>query len=71
MESNAEFVTVAEAAKELGLGESTVWLLMKQKGITRYRIPGQGKRTFLSRADLPRFKEPIAVKAEQTGKAAA
>lgn len=61
MSGDKEYLTVAEASKELGLGESTVWLLVKRTGITRYRIPGEGKKTFLKRSDLPKLKEPIAV----------
>ena len=56
-----EYLDVEQAAAELGLGQSTVWLLMKRAGVPRYRIPGRGKRTFLRRADLPRLKQPILV----------
>lgn len=71
MDTNAEYLTVAEAAREMGLGESTVWLLMKRHRIQRYRIPGEGKRTYLRRDDLPKLKQPIPVESEAKGKAAA
>lgn len=70
MDQHEEYVTVADAAQLLNLGESTVWLLLKRSDIQRYRIPGQGKRTYLRRADLPKLREPIPVTAE-VGKAAA
>ncbi len=67
-----EYIDVAQAAQELGLGQSTVWLLMKRANLPRYRIPGAGKRTFIRRSDLPRLKEPVRVdRREPEGKAAA
>ena len=67
-----EYIDVAQAAEELGLGQSTVWVLMKRADLPRYRIPGAGKRTFIRRSDLPRLREPIRVeKREPEGKAAA
>lgn len=71
MENDAEYLTVAELAKEWGLGESTVWLMVKRSDVTRYRIPGQGKRTFIKRSDLAKLREPIPVGVEHTKKAAA
>lgn len=61
MDEEAEYLTVADAAREMGLGESTVWLMLKRTNVTRYRIPGEGKRTYLKRSDLPRLKQPIPV----------
>ncbi len=67
-----EYIDVAQAAQELGLGQSTVWLLMKRANLPRYRIPGAGKRTFIRRSDLARLKEPVRVdRQEPEGKAAA
>ncbi len=61
MENEEEYLTVADAAKAMGLGESTVWLMLKRTDVTRYRIPGQGKRTYLKRSDLPLLKQPVPV----------
>ena len=67
-----EYLNIAQAAAELGLGQSTVWLLLKRADLPRYRIPGHGKRTFIRRSDLPRLIEPIPVrKGAPKGKAAA
>lgn len=71
MENDAKYLTVAELAKEWGLGESTVWLMVKRSDVTRYRIPGQGKRTFIKRGDLAKLREPIPVGVEHAKKAAA
>jgi hypothetical protein len=45
--------------------------MVKRSDVTRYRIPGQGKRTFLKRSDLAKLREPIPVGAEHVKKAAA
>jgi len=71
MDNESDYLTVADLAKEWSLGESTVWLMVKRSGITRYRIPGQGKRTFIKRRDLPKLREPIPVGVEHVKKAAA
>ncbi len=67
-----EYIDITDAAKELGLGRSTVWLLVRRAGIPRYRIPGEGKRTFIRRADLPLLKQPVRIDERKSeGKAAA
>ncbi len=49
-----EFVTVAEAAARLGLSERTVWDVVRRGAVVRYRLPGQGKTTFVRWPDLER-----------------
>ncbi len=67
-----EYLDIAQAAKELSLGQSTVWLLLRRSGIPRYRIPGEGKRTFIRRSDLPLLKQPVRIdQPGPEGKAAA
>ncbi len=61
MDDQEEYLTVAQAATAMGLGESTVWLMLKRTEVTRYRIPGQGKRTYLKRSDLALLKQPVPV----------
>ncbi len=56
-----DFLDIAQAAQELGLGQSTVWLLLKRTDIPRFRIPGEGKKTFIRREDLPRLKQPVPI----------
>lgn len=61
MEDRGEFLSIEEAARELSLGQSTVWLLLKRSDVDRFRIPGEGKKTFIRRQDLPRLKAPVLV----------
>ncbi len=67
-----DYLDIAQAAAELGLGQSTVWLLLKRSNVPRYRIPGHGKKTFIRRNDLPQLKQPIPVEERRSrGKVAA
>jgi hypothetical protein len=68
MVDNDEYVDIPQAAQELGLGQSTVWLLLKDSDIPRFRIPGEGKRVFLRRADLPKLKRPIPIGTSRRGR---
>jgi hypothetical protein len=46
------------------MGESTAWLLIKRHDLSRYRMPGQGKRTFIHRGDFERaYRTPVPVQA--------
>lgn len=63
-----DYIGVEDAARELGLGQATVWLLLKRRPeLTRYRIPGRGKRTFIRRTDPPRLREPVPVARGRAG----
>lgn len=65
-----DLVTVRQAASEYEMGESTVWLLIKRHELDRFRVPGQGKKTFVRRADLDRaLRTPVPI--EPSKKAAA
>lgn len=60
-----ELITVLEAAELYDMGESTAWLLIKRAQLPRYRRPGQGKRTFIRRADFDRaYHTPVPVESE-------
>ena len=64
-----ELITVKQAAEEYDMGESTAWLLIKRHELDRYRMPGQGKKTFVRRGDFARaYQTPVPV---QTKKEAA
>lgn len=57
-----DLVTVRQAAKDYEMGESTVWLLIKRHDLDRYRVPGQGKKTFVRREDLDRaLRTPVPI----------
>ena len=58
-DQSAELVTVEQGADRLKVSERTVWDVMRRHAIERYRLPGQGKTTFLRWPDLERaFKTP-------------
>lgn len=61
-----ELITVKQAAEEYGMGESTAWLLIKRHEIDRYRMPGQGKKTFIRRDEFDRaYQTPVPVQAKK------
>ncbi len=67
-----DLLSVREIAEELGIGESTAWLLIRRHNLTRYRMPARGKTTLIRREDVERaYRTPIAVSDEAAKKAAA
>lgn len=67
-----ELQTVKDLAEAYEMGESTVWLLIRRHDLPRYRMPGQGKKTFIRRGDFDRaYRTPVPVKRAEEGKAAA
>ena len=49
-----ELLSVKQAASELAMGESTMWLLIKRHGLPRFRLAGRSKTTFVRRGDVLR-----------------
>lgn len=49
-----ELITVDRAREVFGLSERVVWYLIRDHGLQRYRLPGEGKRTFVRIGDLAR-----------------
>jgi len=66
------YVALDDAAKELGISRALLWRLVKQRGITRYKQPGE-RRTLVRRADLVGLREPVPIvdRSGPEGKAAA
>jgi len=57
-----DLITVLNAAQEFEMGESTAWLLIKRHDLPRFRLPGQGKRTFIRRSDFEEaYRTPMPV----------
>jgi predicted DNA-binding transcriptional regulator AlpA len=57
-----ELASVPELAEELGMGESTAWLLVKRYDLPRFRLPGHGKTTFVRRSDFEEARQtPILI----------
>ncbi len=54
------------AAEELGISRPTLYRLIEQYGVKKYKLPGN-RRTLLRRDDLERLRQPQ----EREGKAAA
>ena len=61
------YVTVKEAAAELGVSEATMWNVLKRHEIDRYRQPGY-RETRIKREDLERLRQPIKLDAPQRGR---
>lgn len=65
-----ELIDVYTAAEELGFSRMTLYRLMKQYGIKRYKIPGR-RRMMLRRGDLDALREPREWDEARGSKAAA
>jgi len=65
--SGDDYLTVEEGAGDLGVSEATMWNLIKQHEIDRYRFPGN-RRTHIKREDLERLRQPIKLDAPQRGR---
>ncbi len=50
-----EFLSIDEAARELGVSRRTIERLLIREGIARFRRPGD-RRHFVRRADVLRFR---------------
>ncbi len=57
-----ELVDATAAMRELGITERRFWHAVRDRGLARYRIPGEGKKTFVLRAELERaVTEPVLI----------
>lgn len=54
---SSSFVDVYEAAAELGVSKPTIYRLMKEHQVKRYKFPGN-RRTHIRRSDLEKLKLP-------------
>lgn len=50
-----ELVTVSELALLYRLSRPTIWNYLRQHNLQRYRVPGQGRTTYVRRADFDRI----------------
>ena len=66
-----EYVDTYRAAEELGISRALLWRLLKERGITRYKQPGE-RRTLVRRQDLASLRRPVPIAERRSkGKAAA
>jgi excisionase family DNA binding protein len=63
-----DYLSVDEAAAELGMSRATLWKWLKRREVGTFRLLGD-RRTLLRRVDVERLKEPIPI--EEAKKAAA
>jgi excisionase family DNA binding protein len=55
-----EYVSVDEAAVELGISRSTVWKWLRRHEIPTFRVLGD-RRTLMRRSDVAKLREPIPI----------
>ena len=63
-----DYVSVDEAAADLGVSRGTLWKWIKRQELPTFRFLGE-RRTFIRREDVDRLRGPIPV--ETTKKLAA
>ena len=76
--STEAYITIEEAMQQLGIRRATLFKLLKERDVTRYKVPGD-RRVLILRRDVeelrkpvPRLKRRARTKSEETeGKVAA
>ena len=63
----SEFVDTYAAAEDLGISRALLWRLLKQRGITRYKQPGE-RKTLVRRSDLVGLRDPVPIGERSEGK---
>ena len=58
MSADTEYLDLYEAAAELGISMATMWSLLKQHNIVRYKLPGK-RRAMIRRSDVEQLRQPI------------
>jgi excisionase family DNA binding protein len=53
-----EYVSVDDAAAELGVSRATLWKWIKLRELETFRVLGD-RRTLVRRADVARLREPV------------
>ncbi len=68
-----EYIDTYAAAEELGMSRATLWRLLREREIERFRVPGD-RRALIRRRDLDTLRRPVPMRRRRTedmGKAAA
>jgi excisionase family DNA binding protein len=63
------YISVDEAAQEMGIARATIWKWIKRAGLQTYRFMGE-RRTYVKRQDLEALRQPIPI-GHDAGKRAA
>jgi hypothetical protein len=61
-----EYVDTYKAAEELGMSRATLWRLLRERDIERFRIPGD-RRALIRRRDLETLRQPVPMRRRQVG----
>lgn len=57
-----EMVTIEQGATRLNISTRTAWEVLRRHALIRYRMPGQGKTTYVRWPDLERaYRMPRAI----------
>ena len=59
-----EYLTVQEAADNLGVSRFTVWRLIRDEELTAYQSSVDRRRKLVRRADVEALKQPKAILAK-------
>jgi predicted DNA-binding transcriptional regulator AlpA len=66
-----DLLDLEQAQALLGVSRATLFNLMRRYKVPRYKIPTQGKRTYVKRADVVALQEPRLVERDQANLRAA
>lgn len=56
-----------EVASQIGVSRRTMWKLIRSLGLTRHRMPGGGKTTYIDPEELRRKRQPKPVQSKTDG----
>ncbi len=53
-----EYITIEEAMQQLGIRRATMFKLLKERDVTRYKAPGD-RRVLILRRDFEELRKPV------------
>ncbi len=56
-----EFIDTYKAAEELGMSRATLWRLLRERDVERFRIPGD-RRALIRRRDMESLRQPVPMR---------
>lgn len=68
-----EFIDTYKAAEQLNMSRATLWRLLRERDIDRFKVPGD-RRSLIRVSDMESLKKPVPIPrhgAEDAKKAAA
>jgi hypothetical protein len=61
-----EFIDTYAAAEELKMSRATLWRVMRERDIQRFKIPGD-RRSLIRRTDLEALRQPVPMPRRNVG----